>query len=310
MEEPNITMTNQAPDTPPADSGITTRLNIATLTAFVLVVGLGSWSATADINGAVIAQGQIVVDGSSKKVQHPSGGIISKIAVKNGDLVAAGDVLIQLNATQTRASLGVITAELTELIARRARHAAERDQAEDITFPDEFLSSSPDAAKIAAGERRLFNANMSITESRKAQLAERIGQLDEEISGVIKQSEAKDREHTLVTRELERLRDLHERKLTPVTRVLAMERDEVRIAGEHARLLSTVASAKGQRTEINLQILAIDQDARSKAQGLLRDTEAQMARLNEKKLPLSMNFGVLSFARHVLVSSTISPSTQ
>ncbi len=283
MEEPNITMTNQAGDTRPADSGITTRLIIATVTAFVVIVGLGGWGATANINGAVIAQGQIVVDGSSKKVQHPSGGIIAKIAVKNGDLVAAGDVLIQLDATQTRASLGVITAELTELIARRARHAAERNQAKDITFPVDFLSSSPDAVKIAAGERRLFNANMSITKSRKAQLAERIGQLDEEIAGVIKQSEAKAREHALVARELARLRYMYERKLTPVTRVLAMERDEVRIAGEHARLFSTVASAKGQRTEIKIQILAIDQDARSKAQGLLRDTEAQISRLNEQK---------------------------
>ena len=97
------------------------RLTLGTGLTFLVVLGLGGWGALASISSAVIAPGIIVVDGSDKKVQHPAGGVVGGILVKNGDRVRAGDGLVRLDATQARASLGIIAAEQTQLQGRKAR---------------------------------------------------------------------------------------------------------------------------------------------------------------------------------------------
>ena len=97
-----------------------------------LAVGLGGWAATAEIAGALIAQGSLVVDSNVKKVQHPSGGVVGEVRAHDGDRVKAGDILVRLDETVTRANLAIITKGLTELYARKARLGAERDGADSV----------------------------------------------------------------------------------------------------------------------------------------------------------------------------------
>ena len=79
--------------------------------------------------GAIIAHGVLVVSSHSKKVQHPTGGVIRQVLIQNGSLVQAGDILITLDDTITRANLSLIDKGLTELTIKRARLIAERDSA-------------------------------------------------------------------------------------------------------------------------------------------------------------------------------------
>ena len=88
---------------------------------FLLVAGAGGWAATAQLTGAVIATGTVNVDQNLKAVQHRDGGIISEIAVKEGDFVKEGEVLIRLDDAQTRAELAIVRAQLAEASVRRAR---------------------------------------------------------------------------------------------------------------------------------------------------------------------------------------------
>jgi multidrug efflux pump subunit AcrA (membrane-fusion protein) len=88
-----------------------------------LAIGVGGWASTAEISGALIAQGSIVVDSNVKKVQHPTGGVVGELRVRDGDRVKAGDILIRLDETVTRANLAIVTKGLTELYARKARLA-------------------------------------------------------------------------------------------------------------------------------------------------------------------------------------------
>src|SRR5688572_20512249 len=118
------------PPAPLPDCGLRSRLVARLLVSALLVAGLGGWAAIAQISAAVIASGVIVVDSSVKKVQHPYGGVIGKIFVRNGDRVDGGDLLIRLDDTQTRAALGVIVAQIIELSGRSARLSAERDGAD------------------------------------------------------------------------------------------------------------------------------------------------------------------------------------
>src|SRR4249920_1416067 len=115
------------------------------LIVLLLAVGVGGWASTTQIAGALIAQGSIVVDSNVKKVQHPTGGVVGKLNVQDGDRVKAGDILVQLDDTVTRANLAIVTKGLDELAARKSRLEAERDGAETVTFPRMLLAHAEEA---------------------------------------------------------------------------------------------------------------------------------------------------------------------
>lgn len=269
---------------PDRGRGIGLRLVFALMLVAFLVAGIGGWAATAQLSGAVIASGSVVVDSNSRKVQHPSGGVIGEIHVKNGDKVEAGQIVVQLDKTQTQAALRIITSQLTELIGRKARLAAERDDLPSIIFPEGFENSAPESRRVAAGERRFFAARQESLNSQLKQLRERILQLREEIVGLETQRDAKKRELELVVDELARVEDMYRRNLMPVTRFIAMQRENARISGEHGLLISKIARTRAQISEIETQILGLKQSIRSDAQKELREIEAQIAELQEREI--------------------------
>ena len=87
----------------------------------VLVAGIGGWAATAELSGAVVASGVLVVDTNVKKVQHPTGGVVGELRVRDGKRVTAGDIVVRLDDTVTRANLAIVVKGLDELAARQAR---------------------------------------------------------------------------------------------------------------------------------------------------------------------------------------------
>ncbi len=252
----------------------------------LLVGGVGGWAATTDISGAVIAPGVLVVDTHVKKVQHPEGGIVGEILARDGDRVKAGDVVLRLDATVTRANLAIITKGLTELAARKARLEAERDGADAIMMPTELdsRSSDPQVAHVIAGEQRLFDLRKTSRMGQKAQLRQRITQLEEEIRGLGLQADAKSREIELIQRELEGARDLWKKKLMPISKLTTLEREATRIEGEKGQLISTIARTKARVTETELQIIQIDMDLASEVAKELRDTDAKIGEFVERKV--------------------------
>src|SRR5262249_24014030 len=110
------------------------HLLIGTLVALFIAVGLVGWAWTAELAGAVIATGVVVVDSEVKQVQHPTGGVVAELNVRNDDYVKAGDVVVRLDATQTRANAAVFSKSLDELRARQARLEAEKNNGDSIQF--------------------------------------------------------------------------------------------------------------------------------------------------------------------------------
>src|SRR5690349_1342940 len=145
------------------------------MAALLLVLGLGGWAATTEFSGAVVASGQLVVDSNVKKVQHPTGGVVGELRVREGVHVDGGDIVVRLDDTQTRATLAIVVKALNELAARQAREEAERDGADKISMPEELLArmSDPDVAKAVNGELRQFEIRRTSREGQKAQLRER-----------------------------------------------------------------------------------------------------------------------------------------
>ena len=268
--------------------GHSIRRNLVVGLALILFVvgGLGAWAGTAELAGAVIASGKLVVESSVKKVQHPTGGIVGELLVREGERVKAGEVLLRLDATQTKANLGIVVDAIDELSARKARLQAERDDADELTFPVELLSrlDIPDVERIVSGERRLFALRRSSREGEKSQLKKRISQLENEIGGLEQQVDAKEQEITLIERELEGVRELWKKNLIQLTRLTTLEREAARLEGERGQLVASVAKAKGAIAEIELQIIQIDQNLRSEVGEDLADVRGKLSELNEKKV--------------------------
>lgn len=260
------------------------RIAFALGAAGTLLFAVGVWAATARLSSAVVAPGVVVVDGHVKKVQHPTGGIVGSILVKNGDRIRAGDVVMRLDDTLTRANLGIISSQLDQLRGRRARLEAERDASAELKFPAGYQDSSVDAAAIAAGERSLHASRRAALASQRAQLSERIGQVREEIIGLAAQILAKEKEIKLVAEELKRVEETHKRGYLPITRVTPLQREQARIEGERGTLIASSARAKAQINEIELQIIALDQTTRTEALRELREIDTRIAELVERRI--------------------------
>jgi HlyD family secretion protein len=253
---------------------------------FVLTGGVGVWATTTEISGALIASGTIVVDSNVKKVQHPTGGIVGEVRAHDGDRVKAGDILVRLDDTVTRANLAIVTKGLTELNARKARLEAERDGAETITFSKDLVEQAdePEVAQALTAERKLFDLRRSARVGQKAQLGERIKQLQEETAGLNAQKTAKEKESVFIERELGGIRELFQKNLVPMTRLTALERDGTRLEGERGQLLAAAAQAKGKIAELQLQIIQIDQDLSSEVAKEMREIDSKIGEFVERKV--------------------------
>ena len=264
------------------------RLHLIVGLAVVVVLagGLGGWASTAEISGALIAPGQIVVESNVKKVQHPTGGVVGEVLARDGDIVKAGDILVRLDDTVTKASLAIVTKNLDAQWARAARLEAEQRGLDKIIFPPQLLSRAddPDVKSLMLSETKLFEVRVNGRTGQKAQLRERITQLNEEIAGLAAQEKAKDQEIALVEKELAGVRDLYDKHLVQISRLTTLERDTARLNGERAQYVASRAQAKGKITETELQIIQVDKDMVSEVSKDLRETNDKIGEFVERKV--------------------------
>ncbi|MGA2291988.1 HlyD family type I secretion periplasmic adaptor subunit [Bradyrhizobium sp.] len=264
------------------------RLHLITGLAVVVILagGFGGWASTAEISGALIAPGSIVVESSVKKVQHPTGGVVGEVLARDGDLVKSGQVVVRLDDTVTKASLAIVTKTLDGLWARAARLEAEQRGLDTIVFPKMLLdrAEDPDVRNVMASESKLFEVRVNGRIGQKAQLRERITQLNEEIAGLTAQEKAKDREIALVEQELTGVRTLYDQHLVQMSRLTTLERDAARLNGERAQYIASRAQSKGKITETELQIIQVDKDMVSEVSKDLRESNDKIGEFVERKV--------------------------
>lgn len=277
-------------ETPPREqrtrSSLRRHLIVGLAVTTLLIGGVGGWSAFASISSAVIASGKVVVESNSKLVQHAEGGIVGEIAVRDGDRVEAGDVLVRLDGTATKANLAIITKQMNELETRRSRLLAERDDQRELVFPEGLEERARASGEFDSleGERKLFQARFATLSGQREQLRERITQTHDEIAGLTAQRDAKAREIELTEKELELLSGLREKKLVPVTQYMALEREAAKVQGEHGQLIAEIARTEGRVSETQLQVLQLDKEFRETVLGELRTVEAELAELAERRV--------------------------
>jgi len=212
--------------------------------------------------------------------------VVGEVRVHDGDRVKAGDILIRLDLTVTRANLAIVTKGLTEFYARKARLGAERDGADTVALPKELADKAddPDVQEAMASERKLFELRRTARIGQKNQLGQRIKQLQEQIVGLTAQQDAKTKEMELIDKELEGVRDLWAKNLVQINRLTSLEREEARLQGERGQLIASAAEAKGKITETELQILNVDQEFTSDVAKELRETDSKIGEYVERKI--------------------------
>jgi HlyD family type I secretion membrane fusion protein len=267
------------------------RKMLAGLVVIVAVFGgLGIWSATASLEGAIVAPGNVQVESSRKAVQHLEGGIVKDIMVRDGDKVKEGDLLIRLADKTTGANLRLVQGQVAELAIRRARLIAERENKDDLQIPGNVRLGKDDTAlsQIVEGQRALLNAKRESKRGEISLLRQQQGQLRTQIAGMKEQNASKARQIEFFEDELKGVRTLFEKGLAPKGKLLTLERAAETNRGEQAALTGSIAANEMRINELELQILRLDSAGAEKVAEELRSVEAEM-NANSQRLVTSQD---------------------
>ena len=253
----------------------------------LLVFAVFGWAANSNLASAVVVSGEVSVDRDLRVVQHRDGGIVKEIPVNAGDHVQEGEILFRLDDTSARTERAILHGKIAELTIRKSRLEAQRDLQEEFPMPsglDELIVAPAALRAIYIGERRIFEGNVASFISRKEQIELGIEQVRTEIQGLESRLEAKQDEIILVQDETERVEDLSERRLTVRNVAFSIQRESVRLRGEHGEILSALGRARSRVSELELEILSMQEKMRTDAQRELREIETQLSELTEKRL--------------------------
>jgi HlyD family secretion protein len=269
------------------------RHGMAGYATIALFFGTGvAWACLASISGAVIAPAQVVAETNLKKVQHPQGGIVSELRVREGDAVRAGDVVLRLDDTLTRTSLEIHARQTDELLVRLARLEAERDLAGAIRLPMQLAARAGevDLRGVLQAEQRLMDARASSRAGLRAQLDKRIAQLRADLKGANGQAQAKARESDALLRELDGVRSLQRRNLVPLSRLTALDREWNSVEAQRASISGQIAQTEQKILETDLQIRQIAEDLQSEVLRDIRETQARLAEVTQRRIAAEDQF--------------------
>lgn len=260
------------------------RLRTRTRRAYALIVllifGFFGLGAILKVGGAVVGSGEVTVDSSVRTISHATGGVLTALLVRDGDHVAKDQILMRLDTSVSKVGSQSASTGLDQLLARRARLQAERDQASAIQFPPELVRGAGGRDTMAS-ERRLFNLRREERRGTLSLLGDRIRQYESQIRSFEVQIEATERQIVLIQPELAGLRKLYARQLVPINRINQMERTAVQLEGSKAALESNIAEARAHISETREQMLNVDKSARSDAGNALAEVSTQ---INEQQL--------------------------
>ncbi|WP_371158221.1 HlyD family type I secretion periplasmic adaptor subunit [Jannaschia sp. 2305UL9-9] len=263
------------------------RLLMLTLLAFaVLIAGLGVWSVNARITSAVIGPGTIRKATTMTAVQHPIGGVVETIHVRNGDRVALGDVLLRLEGTGLRSELAAVEGELFEVLANIARLEAMIEDRTEIILPPLFteaMASRPDLSRLLDRQEAQLRDYFDTMDTRRRLLDEQTAQVAAQIEGAEAEHAAKTEERALMLRELEAARQLADRQLINLSDLYDAERKEVTMRGELGTLTAQIAGLRGRVSELVLERHAVAPEMREKAADELARQRPLRARFVEQR---------------------------
>jgi len=236
-----------------ADSVIRTGM----IVVGVFVIGFLGWAALAPLDSALVAQGVVVVETHRKTIQHLEGGIVSAIYVTDGQKVAAGEPLVQLDDTEAKASLSLVRGQTDALAAQQARLEAERDNADKIAFPPELLArqDDPKVAEAIRGEQNTFDTHRATLAKQQDIYNQRISENKRIIAGLVSQQNSVEQQSQLIGQESDSVQQLYNKGLSTLPRLLQLKRQAADLGGQHGQVSEKIAQVNLDSGEDELQIV-------------------------------------------------------
>ncbi|KFC75905.1 Type I secretion membrane fusion protein, HlyD family [Bosea sp. LC85] len=254
-----------------------------------LTIGLffgafGTWAVTAPLNGAVIANGVVKVEGNRKSVQHLDGGIVRELRVKEGDRVKLADTLIVLDRTQAQTEHDVLSQQYLVLRATEERLKAELNHAPAMDIPADLKGrmAEQDVSSVWNGQVLQFESRLAALEGQRSVIRERIAQLGHQIAGGEAQARALRAQLISVQKELQSLIPLAKQGLIAQPRFLQVERAADGLEGQIAETLANIARSRQAIAEQRQQIAQLTNDRLAEVTRELKESHAKRLELIPK----------------------------
>ena len=275
--------------TPAGDGAPSDSIKHVALAGWIIIAlffgGIGSWAAIAPLNGAIVGNAIIKVDGNRKSVQHLDGGIVKDLRIKEGDKVNTGDVLIVLDETQAQAEYDVLSQQYMVLRATEARLLTELDHGSELVMPEDLKKEGSYFKSVWSGQVSQFDSRRAALEGQRNVIREKINQLGSQIVGGEAQVKAFTDQISSIRAEAKDIAPLVERGLIARPRILQLERTAFGLEGQIADATANIAKARQAIAEQQQQIAQLDNDRMADVTKDLRDTQAKMLEV----IPKAMN---------------------
>lgn len=261
--------------------------------SLVLSIGVGGWAVAAKVDSAVVTAGTFVVQSSAQSVQHPEGGVVGAILVRDGQHVEAGQVLIRLDAAKVTADTSIVDRKLIDLLAQKARLDAEAVGGAVITPPALPMADPAAQATLALAleaQQRLLTERRSTRMNQVSQLAERKTQIEAQLRGLADQLTSLQDEMAQAEGDLQDKQTIYKKGYITRPVMRAAERDVSRLRGQIGDVESRIASTQSELAEAafkaseaartdRTQILGEQQAATEKLAEVEQDRAAALDRL-------------------------------
>jgi HlyD family secretion protein len=251
---------------------------------FGLFGGLVAWAGNTEISGAVISGGTLVVESYPKQIQHQDGGTVREILVHNDDAVTEGQVLLRLDDTAIRASLGVVTSQLNEALVQEARLVAEIDGKPSFEIPADLDANDPAVVSLRSTQQQILTAAIAERDGRIGQLNEQIAQLGHQIDGLVIQQEAAEKQLAIIHQRVTDMDGLYAQHLAQAAEVSNLHMQEAAAEGEKGRLNATISQTRATISEKKLAIEQMQTDFMQQALDLLQKTRQTIAEGTQQKV--------------------------
>lgn len=257
------------------------NLGIVSGLAMILILG---WAALVPIASGTVAPGELIVENQRKTIQHLDGGIVRKIVIKDGMKVRQGDLLIQLDDTDTRLNVSVLQSQLDSLRAEQAARQAELTGASRIAFPADLLgrTSEPDVRAAIEAQRAAFLARRSNVAGKRTQIGERVVQFGADEQGTNSQASSTAEQIRLLDSEIADVQKMFDKGLATRGRLLALQRGRAQLIGQQEALHSQVAKLRAQSSEAQVESMQAKREAGADAADTLRKVQADLVQVMEK----------------------------
>ena len=231
----------------------------AALLVFIL------WGSLAPLAQGVVATGLVEVDGENKTVQHLEGGIVKALYVREGDTVAAGDPLLELDDTKPRAEQELLEARYYGALAEIDRLNAELYAREDVVFSDEFdtLRDDPRIGEIVEAQVDLFKERRAQHAGETEILQGRVGQLGEQVKGLVARRDAARQEQELLEKDVEALATLAGKQLVSEDQLTQRRLQLAQTRGQVGQISAEIAEAQLAIGETRQRIIQLKTDYRT-----------------------------------------------